>query len=445
MIAPTSSSLQLVDPGSSKATELLLKAAAFMKIDSLEEELFVGNARRSQPQQENIGEPPSKRLRMNGVLHDRGPAPEEKAECSLEEELVSFSCHFGIPSVFTHLYPSSPKVESTEQVILPDSIPIQRQQQQQQLQQELSHSSSLISTEVSPRHSQRRRKRPRGSVVSSFVSSVTSLARGTVSTLGSVVKTAVSITTLGLVNLDENREDAIEVGERIEDQIYHEEKLSRIHWDKHHQLIFPSSYYLSHPSNQGDITNGDKGETSARPSKDHLRPNGRAMAGPVHVSVSSTSPSETGNRSVPCNFDFSPLMEDASIAAAPPTSYYPIVLLQHFSGGWTLTQPLCHATGIPMHVIHSLPLCGASLSSTPSTNNLRPDSPQALAHDGHFWATVVALTCLKELFHDSRDEWRLVAHKGEVWLEEREKDFPVSLQQAWEIARGLVVRPSNSS
>ena len=436
-----SSHLELVDPGSSKAAELLLKVAAFMKIDSLEEELFAGHARRAQSQQEVLGEPPSKRLRMNGVLHDRGQPLEEKNECTVEDEIISFSLHFGIPSILTHLYPSPSNGEPAETVILPDSMPIQRHPQQEQHQE---HRPLLLSTEAPLRHPQRRRKRPRSSMVSSLTSSLSSLAKGTVNTLGSVIKTAVSITTLGLVNIDESREESVmEVGERIEDQIYHEEKLSRIHWDKYHQLVFPTYYYLSHPGNQGDPTipqNGSKGQPSSRPGEDGSCSDARPMTSTAHVAASSASPSEGRDMSVSGNSDLLPQVEVTNIASAPPTSYYPIVLLQQFSGGWSLSQPLCHATGVPMSTFLSLPLCSSSSPAAPSTNNFRHDSIQAAGRDGHFWATVVALTCLKELFQDAQDEWCLVARKGEVWLEERGKYSPVSLQQAREISRGLVVR-----
>ena len=242
IVTPALPSQQLFNDGS-KAAQVLLRAASYLKIISLEEEMHTSRPM-FKHSESTIDEPANKRVRVNGMRHKS-----LTNEFTTEDKLLSYSHSIGIPCVLTCLQ-SSPNDLKAPVVILPGNYAIQEQSQLAG-PQPLYSSSEIFSSKR-----QRKRRHSQTGSFTTITSSLTSLAHNSVSTLGGMVKTAISITTMGLVNIEDTKEELDIMGERIEDQIYHDQQQSRIHWDDCHQLIFPSYYYQSHPSNH--VTeNGD--------------------------------------------------------------------------------------------------------------------------------------------------------------------------------------------
>ena len=118
-------SLQLYNDGS-KAAQVLLKAASYLKIVSLEEEMYAGQPKLSWfNHSESLDEPATKKVRVNGMCHT---SPAEENKFTTEDKLLSYSHSFGIPCVLTCLQ-SSPKDQTAPVVILPGNHTTQKQSQ----------------------------------------------------------------------------------------------------------------------------------------------------------------------------------------------------------------------------------------------------------------------------------------------------------------------------
>lgn len=418
---PESPSLEITDHSSSQAAEFLLKAAAFVKINSLEQEMRARQSKRSQFHREEVsGEPPTKRVRMNGMCHSKV----NHKESSANDELLCYSHSFGIPCSLAYLQ-SSPDDDSAPVVILPEHSTTPKLCAPAESQQ----STPLLSKKASATKIERKRKHSNTSTLTSLTSSLASLAHETVSTLGGVMKTAISVTTMGLVNIEDAKEESDETGEGIEDQVYHDQQHSRIHWDSHHQLVFPSFYYQSHHSNHPVTENGEAHHEKAFENSGKLPGESSAPTSANHHAIPNSSVALSNGLTSP-EPSYFPVSPD--LVLTTPTNYYPIVLLQLFSGGWSLSQPLCHAIGVPMREFLALPLCNVPTSNHVGSTN------RGYGQEGHFWATLVAISCLRELFGERKNEWGLVAFKGELWLEEHKDKHPLSIYRAWETSKDLI-------
>ena len=344
-------SLQLYNDGS-KAAQVLLKAASYLKIVSLEEEMYAGQPKLSWfNHSESLDEPATKKVRVNGMCHT---SPAEENKFTTEDKLLSYSHSFGIPCVLTCLQ-SSPKDQTAPVVILPGNHTTQKQSQ---------FTGPQSSSETLSSKRQRKRKHSQTSTLTTLTSSLTSLAHNSVSTLGGMVKTAINVTTMGLISIEDTKDELNLMGERIEDQIYHDQQQSRIHWDDCHQLVFPSYYYQSHPSNHvtgnGDMHQGKAFQHAIPFAMQKFYSDASSIASPCVSKLPSESSApknstlmETNNHANPCDthengHTLSRELDSLDLVLTPPTSYYPLVLMQSFAGGWTLTQPLCYATGVSM-------------------------------------------------------------------------------------------------
>lgn len=221
------------------------------------------------------------------------------------------------------------------------------------------------------------RKRPRDKINSSPPATspslyVSSLARQTASGIGMIAKATINLVTLGYVTLDSEPVD--EAGHRIEDQEYYQNKADRIHWDKHHQLILPDLYYTSTP-NQPTI------DASS------------AEFPTLHDSINNSD-----------DFHFSEDGQPESIYCNREVYYIPLVELQLPSGAWPLETALTVVTGVSMKKITELPMSNGS-------------ETHFNASQGHIWATALALAFLKTHCAHFEMEWRLLASKGQEWLD----------------------------
>lgn len=437
VIVPASRAVEACNEMDSSINDLLCKAAALRNIVHLEAKL-------NQPSQSSSPEPPAKKPRLNGMSHKTTQSPNKVDDLLLRDELLALSLKFQIPSTVTQFKSTEDNLsEQIGEIVVPQRTALKRPESQDSAP--TSQNSSPGHQTSAHRVSQRKRKRSKVvSLSSSISSSLTALASDTVGALGGVVKTAVYLGTLGLVNMDsmEGQPDNLGVEERIEDQAYNEDKESRIHWNESHQLIFPTFYY--EPSSGGE---DGKITVNSKVSQD-------IDTTPRHSSKEIISERSTIQNSEELVGDGLGDIKDCiefprqdlngsepPVPLLPPSSYLPLVLLQQVSGRWELSTALCQATGIPMAAFKSLPtLTNQSTfpSSSPPLSNDRTkiETTQCML-SRYCWPTVIAVSCLKELFVDTSMEWELVVFKGETWLQSTDDLSSVTYQQMFEISKNL--------
>ena len=394
----------------------ILQSSAWAKMAALEFQLI--QTRFQKPHDEDG--PPTKRPRINGTT------PHQVEQCDYEslcDELVSISLMSGVPYFpYTHYCASNEGSKVCQ--ILPWNGP-------KRVDKGGQDDIMLVNVPI--------RKRPRSkdpssddssmsSVFSSLSFSLSSLAKKTASSINNVVKTAVNVATLGLVNMDDDTA-TIETGERIEDQDYYQNKTSRIHWNSHRELVLPDFYYISRSSTSPNSSQEQSNEATSSNYLSSQAPRDKISLLPPDYSVDSErleqsnqfgevysngyvdnneaeetcSSSSDNNQLLSTRFDLH-------------ANYIPLLQMQLPSGAWPLLPSLAVAIGVPIKIISELPISNGH-SSHLSVNGL---------HSGHFWATALALAFLDTHFPQLRIEWYLMAHKGRQWLSGKTECVPIS-------------------
>ena len=395
----------------------ILQSSAWAKMAALESQLI--QTRYQKPHNEDG--PPTKRPRVNGTT------AHQLEQCNYEsicDELVSISLMSGVPYFpYTHYYTSNEGSKVCQ--ILPWSRPkrVDKGEEQDDVM--------LVNVPI--------RKRPRSkdpsdddsstsSVFSSLSLSLSSLAKKTASSINNVVKTAVNVATLGLVNMDDDTA-TIETGERIEDQDYYQNMTSRIHWNSHRELVLPDFYYISRSSTSPNSSQEQSNEATSSNRLSFQTPQDKISILPPEYSVvaehleqsnqfdkvssngyvDNNDVEETCSSSSDNNQMLSPRFDLHA-------NYIPLLQMQLPSGAWPLLPSLAVAIGVPIKIISELPVSNGH-SSHLSVNGL---------HSGHFWATALALAFLDTHFSQLRTEWHLMAHKGRQWLANKTECVPIS-------------------
>jgi hypothetical protein len=106
---------------------------------------------------------------------------------------------------------------------------------------------------------------------------------------------------------------------------------------------------------------------------------------------------------------------------AAPSGLQALIQLQAADGSWTLTKELAKALGRRL---------GELRAAMPGTSGARPAAERA-------WATALALAWLRRHAADAESEWRLLAAKGERWLDGAEAP-PLSGRSWLEEARAFL-------
>ena len=98
----------------------------------------------------------------------------------------------------------------------------------------------------------------------------------------------------------------------------------------------------------------------------------------------------------------------STISPSPSSSLSQLIALQTAEGFWQLDKRLADVVGLPLEkLVKKCPAAGLE----------------------NVWATVLALTLLKERFSSQEQEWELVAMKAEMWLQDQTIPGPHSLNQ----------------
>ena len=240
------------------------------------------------------------------------------------------------------------------------------------------------------------------------------------SAVSSAAKTAANIASFGLLSFDEP-DASIEAGERIEDQLYYQNKKDRLHWDDQHQLVYPKFYFSSNSSERLSSKGGTRLHnghcTSISPPSECLEFQSPDTHGTTENSVQSTATQWNKATSLmPISHNVS---ENATTFVSSedtriPCSFIPLVEMQLVSGGWPLVPPILCATGVSLATIQNLHIPS---DHTHSSNHFHAGSSTTTSSDdGHVWATAIAVACLHEHYSRYKVEWELVALKGELWL-----------------------------
>ena len=242
------------------------------------------------------------------------------------------------------------------------------------------------------------RKRPRRNHTAKHepvALSFSSIAKNTLSAVSSTIKKVVNASTLGLMSEDSLE---IEIGaKRLEDLEDLRNGKPKLQWDERkNQLVYPSMYY-------------DRSKAQCQPVV--LNGNGCAE---VEEDDNFTISDTESNSSVDPDWD----------DLHRPTELLPLIHMQTYSGAWPLVRAFSYAVGVPLDEIKKLPTC----------------TSQCREEEAHFWATALAVECLKEYFSHLEPEWKIVAHKGQCWLQENRHQAQLDMLEIQRLAKNLVLR-----
>lgn len=388
----------------SSQSEAILRNAAWAKMQCLHDEL---SSKRTRNNSQDISEPPPlKKRKVSDTPSDKEDLVNDIVSISLASNVSFFPyTHF----VSSQLDPSLKEGEGNIPCpVLPWNGPMTIHTR--------THSSS--------RHQTRKRKRhhPHGHHHQSLTdqsSSLSSLAKRSATFICSTLKTVVNIASFGMVTMETN--DTIPDGERIEDQVYHQNKQDRIHWNQYGRLMLPKMYYKSYSANQDQSVGSSAGPTGSETVQNEFN---------ITRTHSSSSDSDHNNDAVSPETQFveieaSPmeddntddiLLHDDDLGPSQP-DYMALVQLQLPSGGWPLVPSLARATGSNMGYIRSLPCNQGSL-----TINKADDGSS-----GDVWATLMAVGCLRCHFKQFVVEWEVLVLKAMEWVNRNENLIPVSM------------------
>ena len=396
--------------------EAILKACAWAKIHSLEEDCLRFRANKTVNDEGTTGcEPMQKKPRLNGASSVSVPSSPVRSLHLLRDELQAYSMCSGVPcSLARH------QAVGASGMCHMTPLPAHAHQHNS------SHTASPLPRKMASQRSMRasRKRTASGSFASSFLSSISlsSLARSTVSTVSSAAKTAANIASFGLLSFDEP-DVSIEAGERIEDQLYYQNKKDRLHWDDQHQLVYPKFYFSSSsnashssttnsPESRAQLRNGQS--TSISPPSECQEFASSDANSVAENALKSTTQGNKETFPTPSKQSLSGSVcaSGSSEGIRIPCSFIPLVEMQLVSGAWPLVQPVLCATGISLATIRNLHVP----SDHTHSNHFHGSNGINSSSEGHVWATAIAIACLQENYSQYKSEWELVALKGELWL-----------------------------
>ena len=459
----------MTTPQSRDMASLLLHSTMLSKLGDLEIQALSSSRKNSQNDaEEHSDEPPAKRSRLNGTnsSHYAAPSPilsTQKHLCNLmvRDELAELSISSSILCGLTYFRADNGCIVQ----IVPFSTCLLSKSNSKSYHNHQNGSNIHF-----------HRKRKRTSEITPAVS-FSSLAKNTISCIGSTLKAVANITTFGLIGQES---PFIENGQRIEDEVeYLEHRHVRLHWDESRgNIVYPKIYYRSHPRNLCRETPSEQPKRRARHAQ-HKKailsvqhPNGATNSIPCNGAVISTTPNGA-HLSPPLNhrmvlttelteggsysageedeegFTISDTESDSSVDPdwedlRKPNELLPLIHMQLFSGAWPMVRAFSYAVGVPLEEIRKLPLCSCDAKEEETRSNSRDQHRQGSGQERkpHFWATALALACLEQHFAELKTEWEVVAYKGLCWLEQEKHHTQLSMSEVQRIAQELVQRQS---
>lgn len=412
VIKPTTV-LHLDPEQEAKVTELLLQNAIWSKLVDLEHQALHTSGKSACAVQE---EPLSKRLCLNG---SSGHFSSDADISVFHKQLLDISLQSHILSPLTYL-----RSENFSRTIL-QMLPYE------------SHTTRAIShsAEAYARHKARHHRRKYYHHHHHFIPSrhasfsFATVARSTISSVSSHLKSVI-----GLFLPDTNLVPANDV-QMLEDEVeYQEKKGSQLQLDSTFNLIYPPCYY----SSQGAPFSSTNKKATHQMDLRTVTGDGKPI--PLHK----TSDTRVISKHFSDEINISDTESDSSLdpdweGLKQPNNLLPLIYMQLFSGAWPLVRPFSYAVGVPLSEIRKLPLIVDKQIVSPhppcSTEDIKEEK-------ANFWCTVLAISCLEEHFAHLFTEWELVAYKGKIWLEQNQHQCDLTLNEAYQIARRLVLKQS---
>ena len=503
----------LTEAQSCELSTILAQTASWSKLCDLEAKAFSSSRKNSHDGNDKLQLPSATKPRLNGTtdVSHHGSSVEEgrqlpSSDQTVRKDLVELSLESGIPCALTYfkdmsntsrglkvtqLLPYPHNSNPTPKKHLENGSTIAFQYQRMCRKRKHPHS-----------HHRHHYGNPHGNSHSSNSSlSFTSVAKNSISAVGSTLKSVVNMATFGLLCHDED--PTIENGRRIDDELeYQKTKNSRLHWDESkEQLVYPNIYYnKSHHRSQSpssptshskrksqkasrhvcldqnstvlhgqivaDCTNGTEKQIHHHPKKNGfstnghtLVPNGSTIAmieSGFHMSQLTQSPGLASDNSDGEEDDFTISDSESDSSVDPdwddlhrPNELLPLIHMQLFSGAWPIVRAFSYAVGVPLEEIRKLPMnvppaTNTSVPPVVASSNRRSSSSEDCEDESkaHFWTTALAIACLEEFFTSFQPEWELVAHKGRCWLQENSHQTDRSLAEVQRVAKELILRQS---
>ena len=420
---------------------ILDRVAVWSKLNDMEMQLMT-SSRKNSLGDEKLQEPEAKRIKLNGVNHS-SPAGGRTVDADLSEELVQLSLCSGIPCGLTCFRGDKKMMQ-----ILP----------YQQTATNRATSSTHNSRKMTAYQSQKRiaqlqkmqnRTRRKQEILSNHSAplssqplSVTSLAKSTLTSMGSTLKTVANTFGMGLVFPEVN--SVIENGQRIEDHLeFENQKKSALYWDDTKgKLVYPPSYYLAHdPKAVSKSRCSETKQTSAQ----SKTPHSVALSTPYPLSMTRTvsgskeKAKSSSTSSTPVSTDSSSSDDEDFVISdtesnssldpdwddlCRPAELRPLIQMQLYSGAWPMVRAFSYAVGVPLDEVRKLLVKDSegiitnSMSTKATTVPHINGTAQEDDDQSNVWTTALAIACMEEYFPHLKAEWEIVALKGQLWLEQ---------------------------
>lgn len=436
---------------SHELASILDRVALWSKLSDMEMQLMSTSRKNSHGDGDKLQEPEAKRIKLNGVNHSSATA-----DYDLSQELVELSLCSGIPCSLTgfrgdnivQIQQTAPNRTTNSAHNSKKMTVYQNQKRLAQLQK--MQNRSKRKQEILCNHSAPLLSQPL---------SVTSLAKSTLTSMGSTLKTVASTFGLGLVFPETN--SSIENGQRIEDHLeFENRKKSALYWDDSKgKLVYPSSYYRTPDpkamSNCRPLENSSQSKTPHSVTQSTTHPlSWTAVSGSKEKagsnSTSSTPISTDSSSSDDEDFAISDTESNSSLDPdwddlRRPSELRPLIQMQLYSGAWPMVRALSYAVGVPLDEVRKLlvkdkegkvPISLSRKATTvPHANgNTQDDEDQS-----NIWTTALAIACMEEYFPHLKAEWEIVALKGQLWLKQNiSRESSLCADQVSTMAKELV-------
>lgn len=472
----------------SELASILVQVGKWCKLDELEIARLLSVSRKNSTEDEEEEEPKAKRPRLNGgggVTFGGGAGANNNNSPLLppgdiQNALLKLSLESGILCPFTFF-----KGTATDGRQLVQALPYNNHNKQHTNHHH--HRNGVVSNQK--KNDMRRRVNHRrwhnGTILGPArefqehqgVSMAASLAKSTIS--------AVSSSFMNFVNLFHSDTSSImEGGKTIDDEVELQSRRgTQLFWDESHgEIKYPAMYYQASKSSSSSDGGGSSHHChsskhkSAKLAGSHhhkhqstTTTNGHCRLG-TRLDIQTTPPSCTPYRSssIPAqryfldtssssddeeeNLAISDSESDSSVEldweSLPKTrEYLPMIQMQLFSGAWPMAHEFSYAVRVPQSEINKLPLSQQSVATSATTESAAAVQKNCLRDldneaDAHFWTTALAVVCFRECFPEFENEWELIVHKGEHWIEQNLHLCALSKDEVHSIAKELLFRKS---
>ena len=262
------------------------------------------------------------------------------------------------------------------------------------------------------------------------------IVKGAVSSVSNSLKSLISV---GLDSVfGQGYQDLVEDGQRIDDEIKLQNTSGMLRWGPEGELQHPSFYYQSDPSTQksGDPATCDV----ARKRKCNQVP---LVVKSLKLDDTSANTSQLASMTISddtCEVMQAVItdcqMDTSHQLMAGPSTMMPLIHMQAYDGPWQLSKLFASAIGIPYRRVEEFIQTQRShlpLSNGMSAVHCSGNGYHSTEHES-YWATVLAIVCLRVHFANYQAEWKLLVEKATEWLDQFNSNLSINSSRAIENA-----------